>query len=185
MCTASDRGEDSATSNNHGGYQRGRGGSGLSLRCRAVSASAAEAACLCVAVQSVWVLRILSLGVTTLPRYVHRSCGSIVSMRYHAFSTGAVCGYGLSLCCYVISTGSDCRCGVVLSSWELAFHCSTVQSTQVVQRRDIRGLLSYCRLQILWARCLCAAYRIGQERSQAALCPRAGSSRRMARELAL
>jgi hypothetical protein len=86
---------------------------------------------------------------------------------------------------YVISTGSDCRCGVVLSSWELAFHCSTVQSTQVVQRRDIRGPLSYCRLQMLWARCLCAAYRIGQERSQTALCPRAGGSSRMARELAL
>jgi hypothetical protein len=85
--------EDSATSHNHGGYQRGRGGSGLSLRCRAVSASAAEAACLCVAVQSVWVLRILSLGVTTLPRYLHRSCGSIVSMRYRVISTGAVCGY--------------------------------------------------------------------------------------------
>ena len=89
------------------------------------------------------------------------------------------------LCDQHRSCGSDCRCVIVLSSWELAFHCSTVQSTQAVQRRDIRGLLSYFWLQILWARCLCAAYRIGQERSQAALCPRTGSSRRMARELAL
>ena len=89
------------------------------------------------------------------------------------------------LCDQHRSCVSDCRCVIVLSSWELAFHCSTVQSTQAVQRRDIRGLLSYFWLQILWARCLCAAYRIGQGRSQAALCPRAGGSRRMARELAL
>ena len=38
-------------------------------------------------------------------------------MRYHAINTGAVCGYGLSLCCYVICIGAVGLTVVALSCY--------------------------------------------------------------------